>query len=151
MFLSVAAVLQTFHLCAIHLPVGCVTGAEWLPAGTWHDDQSQRNNLLRGSWKEQDWKWSTTPPALPTCVRPLAYFWKQRCSTETSALHIKKSLLCVGTHDCYSEPVCVFIMSRVWVSFIPDCVVVFELLCVCHVFMCVFVCVIDVFLTMCVY
>lgn len=45
--------------------------------------------------------------------------------------------------------VCVLIVSCV--SSIPHCVAAFQLLCVCRVFMCVFVCVIDVLLTMCVF
>lgn len=70
----------------------------------------------------------------------------------------RKHLLCTS-RNCFvsalttvflNQCVCVLIMSCVCVSLIPDCVAVFELLCVCHVFMCVFVCVIDVLLTICV-
>lgn len=49
MFLSVAAVSQTFHLAAVCLPVGCVRGAERLSAGRWHGDKARRNNPLKGA------------------------------------------------------------------------------------------------------
>lgn len=136
MFLSVAAVLQTFHLGITHLPVGwrwaALSGCQW-----GHGTASRPTGTVLLYLKGAGLKMINDT----TCFAHVCLSARSPSLLQNICfLHQQITTQSVSVFVCMCVHVCVLIISCVWVSFIPACFGGFELLSSFSVSACMHMC-----------